>query len=281
MLKHEIITTIGELPVFFNHYSVKNQLIPSHWHQHVEILYIVKGSMEITTGHSTYVLHDKDFFIVNSSLIHQTIVRDTTEVILLQVPIAMFLHSLPNFEDFTFKAFISSKNHQSLSEYTMMVEYLYDMLKYYHSREAGYAFLFNSALQQFLYLLFKDGSNNRPDLTTTPKHLQYLRQAITYIDQHYARAISLKEISDHLALSQEYFCRMFKKNMGVTFLEYLNQIRLVQIHDDLMKTSHSVTYLQELHGFTNYKVFSRMFKASYGCTPSAIRLVQRTEKGDH
>ena len=40
MTTHEIITSKPKLPVYFDIYQSDNQLVPSHWHAHVEILYI-------------------------------------------------------------------------------------------------------------------------------------------------------------------------------------------------------------------------------------------------
>jgi len=74
-----------------------------------------------------------------------------------------------------------------------------------------------------------------------------------------------------VALNPEYFCRFFKKNMGMTFLEFVNQVRFSHICEDILRTDTSITELLVRHGFTNYKLFRRMFYEKYGCTPSAKR----------
>ena len=68
-----------------------------------------------------------------------------------------------------------------------------------------------------------------------------------------------------------YFCRFFKKCMGVTFLEYQNELRLSYIYRDLITTEDSVRDILERHGFTNYKLFRRMFEEHFKDTPSGIR----------
>jgi YesN/AraC family two-component response regulator len=150
------------------------------------------------------------------------------------------------------------------------------MLNIFQVKKLGYSFLFNSKLQQYLYLLFVHFSKGTNTLTlpSANKHRIYLQKTIDYVASHYSEPISLSEIASYLSLNPEYFCRMFKKNMGFTFLEYLSQIRLTHIYDDLRNTSDSITQIQERHGFTNYKVFNRMFKESYGCTPSVARKCQ-------
>lgn len=55
--------------------------------------------------------------------------------------------------------------------------------------------------------------------------------------------------------------------MGVTFLEYQNEIRLSRIYDDIINTDDQISHILERHGFTNYKLFRERF----GCTPTELR----------
>ncbi|KJZ96406.1 MULTISPECIES: AraC family transcriptional regulator [Clostridium] len=52
--------------------------------------------------------------------------------------------------------------------------------------------------------------------------LSQLEPVLDYTNLNYNRAISIQEISDIAYLQPEYFCRKFKKYIGQTFLEYLN-----------------------------------------------------------
>jgi AraC-like DNA-binding protein len=90
---------------------------------------------------------------------------------------------------------------------------------------------------------------------------------IDYVKEHYAEPITLKNAAALVSLNQEYFCRFFKKNMGTTFLDYLNEERMSHIYRDVIDTNNSITQILDTHGFTNYKLFIRMFREKYGCTP--------------
>ena len=98
-----------------------------------------------------------------------------------------------------------------------------------------------------------------------------LNPVLTYIAQNYKRPISLDEIAEVACLQTGYFCRFFKKKMGVTFLEYQNEYRLSFIYRDLITTNDPVHVILERHGFTNYKLFRRMFQEHFGDTPTKIR----------
>lgn len=101
--------------------------------------------------------------------------------------------------------------------------------------------------------------------------LERLAKITDYIEEHHEERISLEEVSGHFYLSREYFSRFFKENMGVTFSKYLNQIRLMHIYHDLSSTKENVLEITEKHGFTNYKLFNKMFQETYGCKPREVK----------
>ena len=89
--------------------------------------------------------------------------------------------------------------------------------------------------------------------------------------KHYNTPITLSEISQIACFQEEYFCHYFKKNMGVTYFQYLNEIRLSHIYCDLTSTDLPLKVLLEKHGFTNYKLFRKMFYEQFATTPGEYR----------
>lgn len=94
---------------------------------------------------------------------------------------------------------------------------------------------------------------------------------LNYISENYKRPISLDEIAGVAYLQAGYFCRFFKKKMGVTFLEYQNEYRLSFLYKDLINTKDPVHVILKRHGFNNYKLFRRMFQEHFGRTPKKVR----------
>ena len=105
--------------------------------------------------------------------------------------------------------------------------------------------------------------------------LDRLEPTLEYIKENYASALTLADAAASAGLTPEYFCRFFKKNTGMTFLEYLNSIRLEHIYTDLVFSDRTLTSLLDKHGFTNYKLFLKLFKKAYGASPSAVRSQHR------
>ncbi len=79
-----------------------------------------------------------------------------------------------------------------------------------------------------------------------------IRKVMSYVEEHYKENISLQDVSDLLGIGKEYFCRFFKKNMGISFLQYLNEVRLSHIYQGLMDTDlpyarHPISLFCSLH----------------------------------
>lgn len=273
MTIHEIITHKTKLPVHFDIYNTNNHLVPSHWHAHLEVIYLLDGTMLIVRNDEKYTLQKHDLFIVNSSDIHYTRSIGSAKILLLQIPYDILDQSITQYNTLHFKEYFTDDEINEIPNYKKMIDHLLTMAKLYEEGLDGYPFLFSSNLYQFLHILYTNCSNqqNPTEINNDFRHLERLREVIAYVEQHYREPISLKEAASLVALNTEYFCRIFKKYMGLSFLEYVNQVRLTHIHKDIVETTNSISEIQERHGFSNYKVFNRMFKEIYGCNPSKIR----------
>ncbi len=266
MLKHEIVLHENTLPVNIRSYTAFDHLIPGHWHSHVEILLIEKGKMEVQWDGHIRTLGKGDIHIINSGEIHQTRVYGETDTLLLQVPFFLVSRSLPEREHILFD--ISPAAEPVRNELRSLLK---ELLSVNRARERGYVFLFNSLLQKLLYILVADCSNRLPLSRSARRDRTKMQNLLSYIDENYNIPLTVQSGADFLGLHKDYFCRYFKKQTGSTFLEYLNLIKLYHVHHDLLATNETLTEILDRHGFTNYKVFSRMFREHYHTTPSRLR----------
>lgn len=272
MANYENIVSKPELNVYFDVCYTDNNIVPNHWHSHLEILYIIKGTMYIKCNEKEYNLETGGMFIFNSGDIHYTHCGSGVELILLQIPYDYMKRSIADYEQVCFEQYFPVSRMETEADLLRVKELLLDMAKLYREETDGYSMLFTSDLNLLLYELYKNYSvRNAKSDEAAVKNMNRLKEIITYIEKHYAEQISLSDIAEEFALNPEYFCRYFKKNMGFTVLEYINMVRLPRIYDDLVGTKESVSAIQAKHGFTNDKVFHRMFKRVYGSTPLEVR----------
>ena len=105
----------------------------------------------------------------------------------------------------------------------------------------------------------------RPMKVTGVAYSLRTAETIRYIEANYAENISVKQLSAALGVSTSFLSRIFKKEIGVTIHEYLNQYRIAQ-SIPLLK-NHSVTEVGYLCGFCDNSHFISVFKRYMGTTP--------------
>ncbi len=117
------------------------------------------------------------------------------------------------------------------------------------------------------------------DLITTAKstkkvennNVKTIFNAITYIQNNFHKNITLEEVADRLYLSRNYFSTLFHKEFGMTFSQYLNDVRLKNVCNLLANDGRSIAQIAESSGFNSEKHFYRIFKKQFGITPFEYR----------
>lgn len=92
-----------------------------------------------------------------------------------------------------------------------------------------------------------------------------------YLQKNLSQEISLAILSEEFKLNPQYISQLFKSEIGVGFLTYLTNIRLENAKKLLVSTSFSVAEVAEQCGYSDYRVFTKVFKRTEGITPSQFR----------
>jgi two-component system response regulator YesN len=115
----------------------------------------------------------------------------------------------------------------------------------------------------------KDGSPLKfYEELTNDEHLQ---KCIEYISNNYNDDLSIKRVASQVHLSHTYFSRLFKKELGVSFVEYVTNVRVKRAKWLLSNTNDSIESIAEQVGFNTPNYFSSIFKKNVGVSPSEYR----------
>ncbi len=98
-----------------------------------------------------------------------------------------------------------------------------------------------------------------------------VRQAMDYIESNYPENISLNLVANHVHLSPAYLSRIFNDKTGVSFTEYLAQVRLKKAKQQLRMSTETIDQIAVATGFKSSSYFSAVFKKHEGVTPSEYR----------
>jgi len=104
---------------------------------------------------------------------------------------------------------------------------------------------------------------------------QIVRKAMAYIHEHYAEPISLDDIAAYVGFSEQHLSRCFRKEIGITPVDYLRRYRIRQARALLETGDRSITEVALEVGFSGSSYFARVFRAEVGVSPSAYRKGKR------
>lgn len=108
--------------------------------------------------------------------------------------------------------------------------------------------------------------NVRPHDTISP-----VEQVIQYVERHYAKDISVVYAANLANMNTSYFSTLFKKKTGLSFVAYLQQVRIERAKELLKDPSLKIYEIAERIGFQNEKYFMKVFKMLVEKTPSEYK----------
>ena len=88
--------------------------------------------------------------------------------------------------------------------------------------------------------------------------------------------MSLEEIASVAGMNEQYLCRYFKKHVGKTITEYINDVRINHATQKLLQTDDKIIDIAIQCGYENVGYFLKRFRKEKGLTPSAFRETQKS-----
>ncbi|MGM9550794.1 MAG: helix-turn-helix domain-containing protein [Clostridia bacterium] len=128
---------------------------------------------------------------------------------------------------------------------------------------------FGSSIDNLKISMYESKTRENSELDKSDERV--ISSITRYMQEHLSEEISLSVLSDEFHLNPQYISQLFKNEIGVGFLAYLTNIRIEKAKKLLLSTSLSVTEIAEHTGYSEYRVFTKVFKKSEGITPSQFR----------
>lgn len=98
-----------------------------------------------------------------------------------------------------------------------------------------------------------------------------IRDVIVYMETNYAENLTLDTISRQFAIDPTYFCKLFKKTVGTTFVNYLTDIRIKKAMQLIRETNMPNYLIAEKTGYQTPEYFSKIFKKKTGLSPKEYK----------
>jgi AraC-like DNA-binding protein len=278
--KYELVKTDDLLPIkVILHTSEKQLFIPRHWHENVEISYVLAGMIDqIYIDGREYKSRQGDIVLINSNSIHSFSVSMGKDRKAITIFISYeFMKTIDrNYDQIVFNCVsVDEKDPIRLAKFAELRLLLDSIVAAYLTKDNDSLAHINltGLSYQLAYLLLKNFKVTKKHSTSiqTNKYLDRLTAITNYIKENYNQDLSIDLLSSMFNLSAEYFSRFFIKHLGMTVLNYIHTIRLEKSFPDLMNTDYPIIQIALKHGFPSEKSYTRVFKSVYQMTPNQYR----------
>lgn len=99
-----------------------------------------------------------------------------------------------------------------------------------------------------------------------------LQKIITCMEENLEKKnVSLILLAEQMDMNPAYISQLFKRELGIGYHTYLNERRVERAKKYLTESDESITVIAEKVGFSDYRVFTKVFKSVVGETPSKFR----------
>lgn len=236
-----------------------------HFHDEMEILYILSGRVAIMMEKNNFVLGPEDMVVFNPFEHHELYREAGNHTLSAFVP--MYVLQQEDIGNIQCCSYIQ----QEQAQYFQVLRTKLAILFKSYEDEPEYRRLYGkSQLLGFLAILKQQFEVKNSDWKSTID-VGRMRKALMYIQEHFSEDISLKNVADQVYLSKGHFSREFQKQMGMSFSDYLRKLRLNKAVRSLCSTERPVTDIALECGFSNTNTMIINFKQEYGDTPGIYR----------
>lgn len=235
-----------------------------HSHHFTELFYIVKGQGSFVLPDHEIPVKENDLVIINPNVEHteKSNWKDSLEYIALGVEGFSFSH--PDEEESQMGLFTYQ------GERTDILFYLNKLLDEIQNNNVEYEIICQNIIE-ILIVKLKRGKQLSIEKAATRNINKATAFIKYYINQNYREPLTLDTLAEVGHINKYYLAHTFKKNMGISPIEYLNQIRIREAKILLDTTDYNIAEIAHISGFSSQSFFAQAFKRTTNQTPTSYR----------
>ena len=234
-----------------------------HLHDFFEIEFIISGKGICCVDGKEYCFSEGSFFFLSPINIHEIKSADAEIInVMFEFEIA---------EKSFFKPIIGVSQCPMIQLEGETMNFVYQLLSELvscYKQDLEYARLLLACVLKKIEKLMGDNCDDQ---------LNYIQHALLYITKNFRNKVTLSSTAKQIGLTPTYFSNVFKKETGMNFSTYLDNIRFSYAKNLLSFTQYPILEISQMSGFENYVNFAKRFKKIVGLTPREFR--ERKEMG--
>ena len=278
-------TLIPSTPNFSYHCKLPDeQRTQLHTHDYLELSYIVSGQFTQKILGKKITFRKGELCLIDKNCLHQDFLTDTpTTILFLGITNSMFDDIMENHQTsekiviFLKQALLQKKNlqqylHFKPKEHTneIMEPVLFQLIsELIHFDEASPTICQGLLIRIFRILSISYDFSLSKQLKKEMNWILF-EEITNYIHSHYT-TITIQQLVDNFHFQDDYFNRLIKSQTGVTYTEYVQELRLKKAESLLLTTALSIDEISESIGYQNKGYFYKIFIKRYEMTPAQFR----------
>lgn len=262
----------------YDYTDAPEDVVTWHWHEELEFVYAVSGTMQVRIPSETFHLQAGDVLLINANMLHYAIAEPACHLrSLVFHPLLVEGSADAVFATRYVRPVLSCPSFTGLLVPTADREMLAGYFNAAHAALAndapGYEFTVRENLSHIcLYLYNTLAPESEPQSGSLTQDNLRVRQMLAYMHVHYAENITLADIAREADVSERECLRCFQKTIQQSPIQYLLKYRITQGAGMLVHSpGESIQEIASHCGFDSQSNFAKMFKRYYGRTPREYR----------
>jgi len=269
----------------FHIFIAQDDMCSLHGHDFLEFSYVAQGALEHVLDGVSSTVRAGDYFIVDYGTKHsyRAVGEEPLRVINLLFYPAFVDRTLGEGDSFekVVNSYLIRFRYRSLNHSPAGIAFrdesgaIYAILRHileeYKRGDAGYMEYIRCLVVEMLILIMRGigGSD------TKARESEVISAITRRIKQEYAGHLRLSEFAEEYSYSLSHLSKKFSEETGLSFMEYLQRIRIEQACKLLEGESGGIAHIAESVGYTDIKFFNKVFKETLGLTPTAFRKLHK------
>ena len=235
-----------------------------HTHNHLELFYIIGGKGQFLINDQLYPVNTNHLVIINPNVLH-------TEVSLNAQPLEYIVLGVDGIElsisDTSNGQFCILDHFESLD----MASCLRNILREMEMKQPGYEDICQAFMEILIIRLMRSTGLSVPSETSVVSTNRQCAAVRRYIDLHFKEALTLEQPAEEGHMNKYYLSHTFKKEYGVSPINYMISRRIEESKYLLAETDLSMSQIAQLLGFSSLSYFSQVFRKTQGLSPMEYR----------
>lgn len=253
---------------------------PIHYHQDIEFVMVLKGSIRLKNGYCTYDLKEGDIFTNSGHEVHRLVSADPDNLVaVIQISTHYFSQYFPNLTKTCYRTYSnkgSTEKHDALREKLLHVLLQYMIKGFNYKTECIYMMVdIIKYLDKYFNLFIFEGNIVVNFESGNQVTIDRISRIIGYIYEFHANQITLEDLAEMEHLSTFYLSHIIKNYTGMNFREFLCFARVEWSEIDLLDTDKKISRVARDVGFSTTTYYEKYFKKWFGTDPATYRKVNK------